>query len=316
MAEDGELLDVVETDQPCYACMLGGAGRPAAVHAHLPDIGLGRAAGRARRRHVVDDQVEPARRLPVILHRHLILGLARAATSAYLPAAYAEDGFVHCSPTDEVMLASPTPLRDSAASWRSASSTSRRQRRPGRGRRLRARRWWSRGPRGPRREGVRVLAAVLLVVHDHHVRRQLHDGRDVRILGASDRPEVGLLRRTASRRPGAIPQDRSGLGDRGHQADDPLGPRRERGPTVASGAAASQPPSSLCFCASNSAWVIVPRWNSPSSFSSSSATPHRGRGGGRRAAGRRGGIGVAGAAPVARRGARRGADGRPRSARG
>ena len=124
-----------------------------------------------------------------------------------------------------------------------------------------------------RTQRFRILPAVLLVVHHHEVRRQRHDGSDVGILGATHRPQRRLLAE-ARHRHRLDPPGQQGLGDRRDQADH-----------------AHYSPSSLAFCASNSALVMVPRCSIPSSRSSWTVTSGAAAGGG-------GGIGVPPAAAV------------------
>ena len=113
-----------------------------------------------------------------------------------------------------------------------------------------------------RAQRVGILPAVLLVVHHDEVGRQRHDGTDVRVLRATHRPQPRLL--AEPRDPDGFETPRQqGLGDRRDQADH-----------------AHYSPSSLAFCASNSALVMVPRCSIPSSRSSWTVTSGTAAGGG------------------------------------
>ena len=97
---------MVETGERCFACMLGGAGRPRPVHGHRPHGGAGAGGRRAHRTGARRHRRRAPRGAAVILHLlPAWLSETMGADDDYLPATYAADGFIHCSPSDEVMLA-------------------------------------------------------------------------------------------------------------------------------------------------------------------------------------------------------------------
>ena len=106
VAEGGHVLDVVETDQPCFACMLGGPERRHLFMMTCPSSDPAIASGATRGPRDGGRGGRAGRRPAVILHL-----LPRReweevqGDEQYLPDTFAADGFVHCSGDDDVLLA-------------------------------------------------------------------------------------------------------------------------------------------------------------------------------------------------------------------